>query len=96
MSDSKPLCSNAGNGDRDGAVSGFVCAHCGGPVAADATIDIYVSGATLLARSHRGRAALLLFADGIDELVVDFARAVLLVDGFNEMGLTCVRSAEEL
>lgn len=92
----EPLCSNAGNGDSDGAVPGLVCAHCGGHVAADVTIDLYVSGATFLARSHRGRAALLLMADGIDELAVDYARMLLMVDGFNEMGLTCVRSAEEL
>ena len=82
------------NGDSDGAVPALVCSCCGEPVPADATIDIYQQGATFLARTPRGRAALLLAADGIDEIDTDAARAAQLVQWFDGMGLKCVRQAE--
>ena len=90
------------NGDSNGAVPAetpqLTCAHCGGPVAADATVDIVVesdeSGLTrLTAGSDRGHVALVgLLVDVC--ITLDASVVGEYIDGFNEQGLVCARSTE--
>jgi hypothetical protein len=105
MSESKPFHKD---GEPDGAVPAvpqpkrpqLLCACCGESIPDDVPIDIIQDGSRLTGISPRGRAALLLCVDGVEELAVatiDYADALRLVDAFSKrQDLKCARLAEEL